>query len=520
MKSRVVIARLLAVITLVAVTLVAPMQLRAQEARPQPFPDPLLDNPFAAFIESYQFAAAHGATSEWRKMEGVAVDAVNKRLYYAITAIDHGMSDSKGDIQMAANPCGLVLMAQLDSQWNITSLSPVVVGGPYNASDPDYPCNKDSIANPDNLFVDGKGNLWIGEDTDFHKNQFLWMWDGKALKRFGVWPAGAEVTGLRVEPNGTLFTNVQHPSPMNMHPFNRGVVGVVTGYKAGDDFSSVAIPTGDDLHKVTLAAGAYQILARVGDAIPDSMGQLFGEIPTADGSVMMRCNNPDGNMFLPTNSTGTEGYLYSNYECTPGGVGRVYIRQGSGGQWQVIEGDMVDFSGVRGTWNNCNASVSPWNTALSTEEYPADVEGEWTGGWLPAYDSMQKYLGTATTPNPYDYGYTVELTPAGGEDAPLGTTVQKHYAMGRFSKEMALAMPDQATVYFGDDGTDRILFKFVAATPGDLSDGTLYAAKVTQDGDALNLKWIRLGSGSDSQIETAIRALDVQPKPQAQAATE
>lgn len=474
----------------------------------QPLPVLPADHPYAAFIDSHNFAVSKGATAEWRKMEGVALDATNKRLYIAVTAVTKGMSDQKGDIQLPENPCGAIYMAQLDDKWDIASLTPVVVGGPYDKNDKDYACNKDAIANPDNVAVDTQGNLWIGEDTDFHRNQMLWMWNGKELKRFGTWPAGAEVTGLRVAPNGALFTNVQHPAPMNIYPFTRGLVGVVTGYVAGDDFTPVDLPKGADAHRVKLASGEYQVLARVGEAIPGSDGESFGEIRDVKGDKQKLCNTPDGNMFLPTDDTGAEGYLYSNYECSPGGVGRIYIKQGDDGQWQVIEGEMVDFSAVNGTWNNCNASVTPWNTAMTSEEYPPDVADEWTGGWLPAVDAMKQYLGKDA--NPYDYGYNVELIPAGGEDDALGTTVKKHYAMGRFSKEVAEVMPDSQTVYFGDDGTDRVLYKFVAATAGDLSAGTLYAAKITQDKETLNLKWIELGSAKDDDIAVAIRALDAQ----------
>ncbi len=80
--------------------------------------------------------------------------------------------------------------------------------------------------------------------------------------------------------------------------------------------------------------------------------------------------------------------------------------------------------------------------------------------------------------------------------------------MGRFSKEMALIMPDSKTAYFGDDGTDRVLYKFVADAAGDLSAGTLYAAKITQDGETLNLAWVELGKGTDADVLAAIRATD------------
>ena len=477
-------------------------------AEEMPFPGPLTDNPQAAFIDSHNFAVAHGATAEWRKMEGVALDAANKRLYIAVSSVGRSMADTEGDIQLPENKCGAVYMAELDDQWSITSLSPVVVGGPYDESNADYPCNPDAIANPDNIFVDADGNLWIGEDTDYHKNQFLWMWDGTMLKRFASMPASAEVTGLRVEDDGTLFLNAQHPSGMNYYPFNRGVIGVVTGFSAGDDFTPIEIPTGADTRKLVVASGAYQALARAGDAIPASMGEVYGEINSATGELMNRCNNPDGNMFLPISEEGGEGYLYTNFECAPGAASQMYIQRGEDGMWRVIEGEMVDFSAVNGTWNNCNASVTPWNTGLTSEEYPADVDGEWTGGWLPAVADMEAHLGQAA--NPYDYGYMVELVPGGGEDDGFGTVATKHYVMGRFSHENADVMGDGRTVYSGDDGTDRILYKFVAANENDLSAGTLYAAKITQDGDTLNVEWIELGTSTDADVAAAIREMDSQ----------
>ena len=163
---------------------------------------------------------------------------------------------------------------------------------------------------------------------------------------------------------------------------------------------------------------------------------------------------------------------------------------------------MVDFAPVNGTWNNCNASVSPWNTGLTSEEYPSEDLEDWTLGSRSG--NMADYLGHAA--NPYDYGYIVELIPSEG----VGTDIVKHYAMGRFSMEQALVMPDGRTAYYGDDGTDRVLFKFVADVEGDLGYGTLYAAKATQLEDgSFDLEWIELGVGDNLAIYDAIRELDV-----------
>ncbi|MEP7286121.1 MAG: alkaline phosphatase PhoX [Chloroflexota bacterium] len=500
MKKRLLIASLL---------LLLAVKVSTVRADGPAFPEFPKDNPYAAFINSRGFAIEKGATAEWRKMEGVALDTKNKHVYFAITAIAKGMSDDKGDLKMKENLCGAVMMGQLDDSYNISSLTAVVIGGPYDKTNKDYACSADSIANPDNLFVDPKGNLWIGEDTDYHHNQMLWMWDGKELKRFATLPEGAESTGLRVEANGTVFSNIQHPNATNVYPFNRGVVGVVTDFKAGDDFKAVPVPTGDAMKQMTLAAGNYQVLGRTGEAIPGALANAtFGQIMNANGTLQGYCNNPDGNMFLPTNAAGSEGYLYTNWECTPGAESKLYIKQGSDGKWSTIEGQPVDMLRVGGNWNNCNASVTPWNTGLTSEEYPADVQDEWDGGWVPVADQMSAVLGHAA--NPYNYGYMVELTPAGGESDGIGTIVTKHYAMGRFSHENADIMPDQKTAYFGDDGTDRVLYKFVADKEGDLSAGTLFAAKVTQDGEKLNLEWIKLGSGNDTDIAKAVE--DLAPK--------
>jgi len=464
-----------------------------------------LDHPFAAFLESRAVAAKMGASAEFRKMEGVAVDPVNNKLYIAMTEINKSMADQEGDIQLPQNNCGIVYVADLDQNYNINALVPAVVGGPENTEDKANPCHVDAIANPDGLYVDGKGNLWIAEDSEKgHKNNVLWMWDGKTLQRFATVPVGAEVTGLHITADGTIFFNVQHPSAMNSYPYNRGVVGVVNGYKAGEPFTPLPVPTGDDMHVVKVAAGEYQVLARVGELIPqDVRGHRFGQVYRPDGSLQLVCNNPDGNMFLPVNASGSEGYLYTNYECQAGAVVKLYLRR-TGNAWEVVEGENVEFKSVHGTWNNCNASVTPWNTGLTSEEYePVALKDGWKENVAP----MSDYLGRQA--NPYDYGWSVELMPD-KTGASAQTLVAKRYAMGRRSWEMGKVMPDGKTVYMGDDGSNVVLFKFVADNAGDLSAGSLFAAKVTQQPDqSLALEWILLGSANEADIYDAIRSIEL-----------
>ncbi len=462
-----------------------------------------LDDPMAPFLESRAFAAAQGATAEFRKMEWVALDEANSKVYWAMTEINKGMTDGEGDIQVDENPCGIVYVGEYDADFNISKISPLIVGGPYDEANKGNECSVDNISNPDNLMVDAKGRLWIGEDTSLHANNFLWMYDGE-LHRFAAVPTGAETTGLHITSDGTLFFNVQHPSGANPFPYNRGLVGVVNGFKAADDFTPIAAPEGADQGRVTIAAGEYQMLGRAGEPIPSEVtGARFGQKETTSGDMMGICNSPDGNMFLPVDETGTEGSLYTNFECVPGGVTRIYIRN-NGSTWDVIEGENVDFASVNGTWTNCGSSVTPWNTALTSEEYEPLATLD---GWQKNVAGMTDYLGEQA--NPYDYGYLVEMMPdTSGEG--IGSVVQKRYVMGRFSHENGVVLPDDKTVYFGDDGTNTVLFKFVADEAGDLSAGTLYAAKVTQMEDqSFGLEWLELGKGSDDDVAEALALMEL-----------
>ena len=104
-----------------------------------------LTNPAAPFIFSHDVAIEKGATAEWRKLEGLAVDTNSKTVYFADTAVAKGMSDDKGDIQLKENACGVVWAGQLDGDNNISALKQVVVGGPFDESNSDYSCNQDAI---------------------------------------------------------------------------------------------------------------------------------------------------------------------------------------------------------------------------------------------------------------------------------------------------------------------------------------------------------------------------------------
>lgn len=339
------------------------------------------------------------------------------------------------------------------------------------------------------------------------------------LARFATVPLGAEITGLEVSPNGDLFFNVQHPDDSNIEPYNLATIGVVEGLDINalpEDFTALELPASmAQKQAVRVAAGDYEILGQEEYTYAGALPFGLGVIVSADGSMTVKASNdPDFNAFVPANEQATAGYLFTNWEDRPGGMSRLKLRKAGDGSWSVEDALMLDFGGVAGTWVNCFGTLSPWGTPLSAEELYFDETSVWND---PAYDdfghqtNMQRftdYLG-GVYPNPYRIGYIVEIKDPTGTATPV-----KHYALGRMSHENGVVMPDRRTVYLTSDGAGQGFFKFVADSAGELSSGTLYAAKLTQDGNgvaaetAFDIEWVELASASNAEIESWIAEYD------------
>ncbi|MFW2371986.1 MAG: alkaline phosphatase PhoX [Gammaproteobacteria bacterium] len=340
-----------------------------------------------------------------------------------------------------------------------------------------------------------------------------------ALKRFATVPLGAEVTGMFISEAGDFFYNAQHPSDSNVSPNHRATIGALVGQdmkSLATDFTPLDAPsTVADKQDFMTAVGDYQMIAQekdtLGGALPLGLGAI---VNTAGDTVVAFSDDPDFNAFVPTNADSTEGFLFTNWEYRPGGMSRLQVTKDSNGNWSVGDAMNVDFSTVAGTWVNCFGTLSPWNTPLTSEELYFDDTSLWNEGSDSGVLNLAAYLGyndaTVNWPNPYRYGYIAEIT------NPTATPVpEKRFAMGRFSHENSVVMPDNKTVYLSDDGSNVVFFKFVADIAGDLSAGTLYAAKVTQDtgvSDAasagFDIEWIMLGHSDDATIETWIDDYD------------
>ena len=176
------------------------------------------------------------------------------------------------------------------------------------------------------------------------------------------------------------------------------------------------------------------------------------------------------------------------------------------GHLSLIKYHNVDTSSAHGLWITCGASLSPWGTHLSSEEYEPDAFDQKLGQTLSTLKAFSKNIyGDENTANPYNYGHLPEII----VKADGTGTVKKHYCLGRISHELVQVFPDNRTVLMGDDYTNGGLFMFVADKEKDLSAGTLYVAKYTtllSDTTIGKISWIKLGHATSTEIENLIKS--------------
>lgn len=383
------------------------------------------------------------------------------------------------------------------------------------------------------------------------------------LKRFSSTALGAEVTGPFVFEDGTPLYSLQHPSEDNPEPYNKSGIGYFSGFQFSmeghnDDFTGLSTPqTSEEQGAIRAASGEYEFFAHGGDAI-DGDTQRLGVTQTPDGTDITLeqfagtmygdpASNPDCNQFVPTNGN-KAGYLFTNWENSPGNISRIPISRDENGEWNAdLDGainlaNTEPFRDIGGTRINCYGDLTPWNTMISAEENyshtrvsgmatvgnivehgtgkgrvgacqfwnrpnPSEIQSAvdeyyddaWTvqGWWaMSGIEFLAYYLGTDPTdsttpigdtyPNPYRYGYFVDIrNPTADPPQPV-----KYYVMGRAAWEAPDIQNDLRTVYGCSDGASKGIYKFVADRPipsyRDPMDvsGTLYAPNVTNEAAA------------------------------------
>lgn len=191
----------------------------------------------AAFLETHRYAALKGGTMAFTKMEGTTVNIKDKIAYSALQNMQSSMvrghaawNEAYGvTIDKAINAGGILAHtlaaaqkdtagAAINSEWVPTQTRMLLVGEDIAADALGNLAHPDKIGAPDNLkFSEKLRTLFIGEDSSYHVNNFVWAYnvDTKTLTRLASMPSGAEATGLGVvdDLNGWTYitTNFQHP---------------------------------------------------------------------------------------------------------------------------------------------------------------------------------------------------------------------------------------------------------------------------------------------------------------------
>ena len=283
---------------------------------------------------------------------------------------------------------------------------------------------------------------------------------------------------------------------------------------------------------------AYQPFFITGDMVPDGNGGKvlaggyynINNQPIVDKSVVGKerqffSDSPDGTSLLSVANakvTGVKGntvFAVVQFEYTtfaqdgvtgmygqlPSPIAVLTLDQDPAtGKLSLVKYHNVDTSSVNGLWITCGASLSPWGTHLSSEEYEPNAFTAVSDAQFKGYS--KNLYGSETTANPYNYGHMPEVT----VNADGTGSIKKHYCMGRLSHELVQVMPDNRTALMGNDATNAGYFVFVADKEKDLSAGTLYVAKVgagfSLDPSAAGaaLTWIKLGSGTSAEIRALV----------------
>jgi len=189
----------------------------------------------AAFLETRRYAAYLGATTEFTKGEGVAINHADKKMYYALSYIQTSMKANDGGpvdhIRVKENGAGATMTFALASGQKDTSgaainseyvptkgyIEPMLLGRPISADADGNTADPNFVANTDNVFFSEKmRTLFVGEDSGTHVNNYVWAYnvDTQKLARILNVAAGAESTGLQAVENmnghAYVMSNNQH----------------------------------------------------------------------------------------------------------------------------------------------------------------------------------------------------------------------------------------------------------------------------------------------------------------------
>ena len=237
-------------------------------------------------------------------------------------------------------------------------------------------------------------------------------------------------------------------------------IGTFTSVAGGAQTQSLEIPS----------THTFQRIIKSGDAL------------TAGGTLGA---NLDFTGYIPIGGSSRNGYLSVSSESTPAAVATMNIAFNiSTSTWTKSNSGNVNFPiadlGTIPVTRFCSGTVTPNGTVMVVEENVGQTDTNGDGynddGWIVEIDPVTRTVIESDATHP---------------------GVDKLWAIGRQSRENVLILPDNKTLYTGaDNAANSFVYKFVATTAGDFSNGQLYVLVTTAS----------LGTGTWKSIANTTKA--------------